>query len=63
MPFAGIGHGGQEFFTYQARGFLDEIAGLDRLPREVTFEDGLRSLGPAGRRRGGHHRTAVEVKS
>jgi predicted dehydrogenase len=26
MPFSGIGHGGQEFFTYQARAFLDQIA-------------------------------------
>jgi predicted dehydrogenase len=44
MPFAGVGHGGQEFFTYQARAFLDEIAGLDRLPRQATFADGLHNL-------------------
>ncbi len=44
MPFAGIGHGGQELFTYQARSFLDEIAGLDRLPKQATFADGLRNL-------------------
>ena len=44
MPFPGVGHGGQEFFTYQARAFLDEIAGLDRLPRQATFADGLRNL-------------------
>jgi predicted dehydrogenase len=44
MPFPGVGHGGQEFFTYQARAFLDEIAGLDRLPRPATFADGLRNL-------------------
>jgi predicted dehydrogenase len=44
MPFAGVGHGGQEFFTYQARAFLDEIAGLDRLPRQASFADGLRNL-------------------
>jgi len=44
MPFAGVGHGGQEFFTYQARAFLDEISGLDRLPRQATFADGLRNL-------------------
>ena len=44
MPFAGVGHGGQEFFTYQARAFLDEIAGLQRLPRPATFADGLRNL-------------------
>ncbi|WP_426564994.1 Gfo/Idh/MocA family protein [Angustibacter sp. McL0619] len=44
MPFAGVGHGGQDFFTYQARAFLDEIAGLSRLPRPATFADGLRNL-------------------
>ena len=44
MPFSGIGHGGQEFFTYQARAFLDQIAGLDRLPRQATFADGLRNM-------------------
>jgi predicted dehydrogenase len=44
MPFAGVGHGGQEFFTYQARTFLDEIAGLKRLPAPATFADGLRNL-------------------
>ena len=44
MPFPGVGHGGQEFFTYQARAFLDEIAGLDRLPRQATFADGLRNM-------------------
>ena len=44
MPFAGVGHGGQEFFTYQARAFLDEIAGLDRLPKQATFADGLHNI-------------------
>jgi len=44
MPFVGVGHGGQEFFTYQARAFLDEIAGLQRLPRPATFAEGLRNL-------------------
>jgi predicted dehydrogenase len=44
MPFAGVGHGGQEFFTYQARAFLDQIAGLERLPAPATFTDGLRNL-------------------
>jgi predicted dehydrogenase len=44
MPFSGSGHGGQEFFTYQARAFLDEIAGLKRLPHQATFADGLRNM-------------------
>jgi predicted dehydrogenase len=44
MPFAGVGHGGQEFFTYQARAFLDEIAGLRRLPPPATFAEGLHNL-------------------
>jgi predicted dehydrogenase len=34
----------EEFITYQARAFLDEIAGLDRLPRQATFADGLRNM-------------------
>ena len=44
MPFTGIGHGGQEFFTYQARAFLDTIVGLTRLPAPATFADGLCNL-------------------
>jgi predicted dehydrogenase len=44
MPFPGVGLGQQEYFTHQARAFLDEIAGLDRLPRPATFADGLRNL-------------------
>jgi predicted dehydrogenase len=44
MPFSGIGHGGQEYFTYQARSFLDQIAGLVRLPAQASFADGLRNL-------------------
>jgi predicted dehydrogenase len=44
MPFPGVGTGGQENFTYQARAFLDEIAGLERLPRPATFAEGLRNL-------------------
>ena len=44
MPFAGVGVGGQDNFTYQARAFLDEIAGLSRLPRCATFADGLHNL-------------------
>ena len=44
MPFTGIGHGGQEYFTYQARAFLDAIAGLERLPAPATFADGVRNL-------------------
>jgi predicted dehydrogenase len=44
MPFPGVGTGGQENFTFQARAFLDEIVGLDRLPRQATFAEGLRNL-------------------
>ena len=44
MGFAGIGHGVQEFFTFQARAFLEEIAGVGSTPRCATFADGLRNL-------------------
>ncbi len=44
MAFPGVGHGGQEFFTYQARAFLEEIAGLDDTERCASFADGLHNL-------------------
>lgn len=44
MPFSGTGQGGQEYLTYQVRAFLDQIAGLDRLPAEASFAGGLRNL-------------------
>jgi predicted dehydrogenase len=44
MGFPGVGHGVQEFFTYQARAFLEEIAGLRQSPRCATFADGLHNL-------------------
>jgi predicted dehydrogenase len=34
----------REYFTYPARAFLDEVAGLHRLPTPATFADGLRNL-------------------
>jgi predicted dehydrogenase len=45
MDFPGVGHGVGEFFTYQARAFLDQISGLDRLPRCATLSEGLHNLG------------------
>jgi predicted dehydrogenase len=45
MDFPGVGHGQNEFFVYQARAFLDEIAGLDGgLPRCPRLADGLHNL-------------------
>jgi predicted dehydrogenase len=44
MGFPGVGHGGQEFFTYQARAFLEEIVGLKETPWCATFSDGLHNL-------------------
>ncbi len=45
MEAPGVGIGNQEQFTYQARAFLDQIAGVaDPLPPNATFADGLRSM-------------------
>ena len=44
MDATGIGTGHNDSFVYQARAFLDEIAGLDELPRNATFADGLHHL-------------------
>jgi predicted dehydrogenase len=45
MEAPGVGIGNQEGFIYQARAFLDQIAGFaDPLPPNATFADGLRSM-------------------
>jgi predicted dehydrogenase len=47
MDFPSVGHGQSDFFTYQARAFLDEIAGLDEAPgrpRCPRLAEGLHNL-------------------
>jgi predicted dehydrogenase len=44
MDFPSVGHGQNDFFIYQARAFLDEIAGRDELPRCPRLADGLHNL-------------------
>ncbi len=44
MDFPSVGHGQNEFFTFQARAFLDEIAGLTGLPRCPRLADGVHNL-------------------
>lgn len=44
MDFPSVGHGQNDFFVFQARAFLEQIAGIERLPRCQTFADGLRNI-------------------
>jgi predicted dehydrogenase len=44
MDATGIGTGHNDSFVYQARAFLDEVAGRDELPRNASFAEGLHSL-------------------
>ena len=44
MDATGIGTGHNDSFVYQARAFLDEVAGLEELPRNGSFADGLHNL-------------------
>ncbi|MFJ2211309.1 Gfo/Idh/MocA family protein [Streptomyces sp. NPDC101062] len=44
MDFPSVGHGQNEFFAFQARAFLDQIAGLDRLPHCPPLAHGLHNL-------------------
>ena len=44
MDATGIGTGHNDSFVYQTRAFLDEIAGLDEIPRNASFRDGLHAL-------------------
>ncbi|WP_111467227.1 Gfo/Idh/MocA family protein [Microbacterium suaedae] len=47
MDSPGVGHGQNEPFVYQARAFLEEVAGIPEeasLPRNASFEEGLRNM-------------------
>ena len=44
MDFPSAGHGQSDFFTYQARAFLEEIAGAGALPRCPRLAEGLHNL-------------------
>jgi predicted dehydrogenase len=44
MDFPSVNYGQNDLFTFQARAFLERVAGLDRLPAPASFEEGLRNL-------------------
>jgi hypothetical protein len=43
MDFPGVGYGQNDLFAFQARAFLEQVAGLKRLPPCPSFEEGLRN--------------------
>jgi len=55
-------HGQNDLFTYQARAFLDQIAGLDRLPRCPGLADGLHNMRVLEAVAAAANSGAVEVK-
>jgi predicted dehydrogenase len=44
MDFPGVGYGQNDLFSFQARAFLEQVAGLEGLPRMASFAEGLRNL-------------------
>ncbi|HYN17535.1 MAG TPA: Gfo/Idh/MocA family oxidoreductase, partial [Actinomycetes bacterium] len=44
MDFPGVGYGQNDLFAFQARAFLEQVAGLERLPRLASFSQGLRNV-------------------
>jgi predicted dehydrogenase len=44
MDFPGVGYGQNDLFTFQARAFLEQVAGLEGLPRLASFSEGLHNL-------------------
>lgn len=47
MDAPGVGVGQNDAFVYQARAFLEEVAGIpegDSLPRNASFDEGLRNM-------------------
>src|SRR5919198_156697 len=44
VAFPGVGHGQNDLFTWQARAFLEQVAGLKGLPPCRSFADGLHTM-------------------
>ena len=44
MDFPGVSYGQNDLFVWQARAFLEQVAGVDGLPRTPSFEHGLHNL-------------------
>src|SRR5215208_4437437 len=44
MDFPGVGYGQNDLFSFQARAFLEQVAGLERLPRMASFSEGLHNI-------------------
>jgi predicted dehydrogenase len=44
MDFPGCSYGVGDLFGYQARAMLEQVAGIDGLPRMATFADGVRDM-------------------
>jgi predicted dehydrogenase len=44
MDFPSVGHGQNDLFAWQARAFLDQVAGLDRLTPLPSLADGLHNM-------------------
>ena len=47
MDVSGVGFGQNEGFTFQARAFLEEVAGIDEersLPRNASFDEGVHNM-------------------
>jgi predicted dehydrogenase len=44
MDFPGVNYGQNDLFVFQARAFLEQVAGLDRLPRCPPIEEGVHNL-------------------
>jgi len=44
MDFPGVSYGQNDLFVFQARAFLEQVAGIDGLPRMASFEHGVHNL-------------------
>lgn len=44
MDFPTVNYGQNDLFVWQARGFLEQVAGLNQTPKVASFDEGLRNL-------------------
>ena len=44
MDFPTVNYGQNDLFVWQARGFLEQVAGLNQTPKVASFDEGFRNL-------------------
>lgn len=61
MDFPGVGYGHNDLFVYQTRAFLEQVVGVDGLPRCASFAEGVHNLKLFDAVVESHHKGGAEI--